>query len=90
MALAWGIGGGAGKTVKTQKARIGAGIYDRIADSVTLQSRRFDGLTQQSYLVNPNFFPADPVGRRAASGQPQCCSWRTVRYAPRNYQASVG
>ncbi len=92
VALAWGIAG-KGKTVKTV-LRIGAGVfYDRISDSVVLQSQRYNGITQQSYLlINPNFFPLIPSSDvLQAARQPQQLQLvdSTLR-APRNYQASVG
>ena len=91
-ALAWGIGG-KGKPVKTV-VRVGAGVfYDRISDSVVLQSQRYNGVTQQSYLlINPNFFPLIPSSDALlAAKQPQQLQLAdsTLR-APRNYQASVG
>ncbi len=93
VALAWGIGGGAGKTVKTV-LRVGAGVfYDRISDSVTLQSQRFNGLTQQSYLlINPNFFPRIPSADLLQTAQQprQLQLADSTLRAPRNYQASVG
>ena len=73
MALAWGIGGGPGKTVKTV-LRVGAGVfYDRVSDSVVLQSQRYNGITQQSYLLmNPNFFPSIPTAEALQEAkQPQ-------------------
>lgn len=93
MALAWGIGGGGGKTVKTV-LRVGAGIfYDRVSDSVTLQAQRYNGLTQQSYLLtNPDFFPAIPTADVLQSAkQPQQLQLAdSALRAPRNYQASIG
>lgn len=61
IALAWNVdskNGQAGKTI----LRAGFGMfYDRINDNLTLQTRRFNGVTQQQYFVlNPDFFPAIP------------------------------
>jgi len=92
IALAWGIGGGAGKQTKTV-LRAGFGtFYDRIADTVTLSALRFNGSTQQSYLVlNPDFYPTIPsLTSLAASRQPQQLQYiyGDIK-APRIYQAVV-
>lgn len=88
--LAWGIG--KGTNIKTV-VRLGAGIfYDRINDSLTLQQLRFNGVTQQSFLLlNPDTYPAIPSpATLTAFKQPQ-----QLRYlysgieAPRSYQTSV-
>ncbi len=88
--LACGIG--KGSNIKTV-VRLGAGIfYDRISDSLALQQLRFNGLTQQSYLLlNPDFYPTIPSPATLAQfQQPQ-----QLRYvysgidAPRSYQGSV-
>ena len=87
LGVAWGLNT---KTV----LRAGAGtFYDRIPLSVTLNARRFDGATQQSYFIlNPTFFPViPPIAELEATGQPQ--QVRPVAggiVAPRLYQTSVG
>jgi len=85
-ALAWGLG----KTV----VRAGAGtFYDRIPISTTLDRRRYNGLTQQSYLIlNPAFFPTVPsVEELAAGREPQQLQPVAAGLAaPRLYQASAG
>jgi hypothetical protein len=91
--VAWGIGGTAAKPAKTV-LRAGGGIfYDRIADSVELQTERFNGVTQQSFfLLNPNTFPIIPsVASLTGSQQPQQLQilYSKIR-APRNYQLSAG
>src|SRR5262249_55503188 len=62
VAIAWGVGGGAGKTTKTV-VRAGFGVFfDRLADTITLATDRYNGVTQQSYLIpNPDFFPTIPA-----------------------------
>ena len=92
VALAWGIGGGAsGKTKTVLRAGLGT-FYDRVADTVTLNSLRFNGITQQSYLVlNPNFFPTIPsLSSLAASQQAQQLQvvYNDIK-APRIYQANL-
>ena len=71
--VAWGIDGGASKTAKTV-LRAGFGVfYDRIGINDTLNAMRYNGLTQESYLIlNPDFFPTIPSlasleGRPAAA-----------------------
>ena len=93
LGVAWGIGGTATKPAKTV-LRAGGGIfYDRISDSLTLLSDRFNGITQQSYFIlNPDFFPIIPSPASLASGQqPQQLQilYRDIR-APRTYQLSAG
>jgi hypothetical protein len=57
--IAWGLGRGpATKTV----LRTGFGMFfDRAGDTLTLQARRFDGVSQVRYFAaNPDFFPNLP------------------------------
>ncbi len=93
LGIAWGIGGGAKRQVKTVlRAGFGA-FYDRLADTLTLQSIRFNGTTQQSYLIrNPDFFPAIPSLEALQAGQqPQSLQvLDSGLRAPRHYQTSVG
>ncbi len=76
--IAWGIGGKQNRAAKTV-LRAGFGVfYDRIAQSLTLQALRFNGSTQQSYIIfNPSFFPAIPThiltGERAAAAAIVLC-----------------
>lgn len=55
---------GLGKTPASTKTVLRGGFgmfYDRVADSLTLQSLRFNGTTQQQYYVaNPDFYPLIP------------------------------
>jgi hypothetical protein len=91
--LAWGVDGGANKTAKTVlRAGFGA-FYDRLKDTETLNAFRFNGRTQQSYLVmNPDFYPTVPSAAALAGGeQPQQLQLLDARLvAPRTYQASIG
>jgi hypothetical protein len=60
VSLAWGLGHSkAPKTV----LRAGYGIfYDRFSYNYLLQAERYNGVTQQQYVVaNPDFFPAIPT-----------------------------
>ncbi len=93
LAVAWGIDGSANKAAKTV-LRAGAGIfYDRIAINDTLNALRYNGLTQQSYLISdPDFFPNIPtLASLAGSAQPQQIQllYGGIQ-APRTYQATVG
>jgi hypothetical protein len=88
--IAWGLGGRSPKTI----VRAGAGtFYERLAPALRLDALRYDGVTQQSYLIsNPKFFPLIPgAAALAANRQPQ--QLRPVHRgidAPRLYQASAG
>ena len=91
--IAWGIGGRGAQGSRTV-LRAGFGIFfDRISENATLQTLRFNGSTQQSYLIfNPDFFPTIPSPDSLASGrQPQQLQllYSGIQ-APRNYQASIG
>ncbi len=62
--LAWGLDGRNGGQTKTV-LRFGAGLfYNRVDESLTLQARRFDGQTQQQFIVTDptllDLFPAIP------------------------------
>ena len=91
--LAWGLDGRANRPAKTV-LRAGFGtFFDRIPLNVTLNSLRYNGANQQSFLIlNPTFFPAIPAAAAlAANQQPQ--QLRPVykgMQAPRLYQASLG
>jgi hypothetical protein len=93
LGIAWGIGGGANKTVKSV-LRAGFGVfYDRVTDTYTLQQDRFNGITQQSYqILNPSFFPSIPTLSVLAAGkQPQSLQLLYSGIdAPRTYQANIG
>lgn len=88
--LAWMPGGKQGKTV----IRMGAGVfYDRFPAAEVLQTLRFDGQTQQQYVLNnPVFYPQLPsIASLEAMGLPQTI--RTLNpnlRAPYLMQASVG
>lgn len=91
--LAWGIDGGKNKQAKTV-LRVGSGIfYDRIAQNLTLQALRFNGVNQLQFLVpNPDFFPnVPPLSSLEANRVNQVIRRldSTVR-APYLIQSSVG
>jgi hypothetical protein len=80
LALAWSPkskSGGAPKTV----IRAGSGLfYFRVQPSLTQQVLRFNGTTQQQYVVlNPDFYPAIPAVSSLAAGE----SLTTYRMDPR-------
>ena len=69
LGLAWGVGpkGKAPKTV----IRAGAGLfYDRVSESLSLDSLRRDGIHQQQFIVdNPDFYPAIPSAAQLLGGR---------------------
>ena len=93
LSIAWGLDSGGNRPAKTV-LRAGLGtFYDRIPIAVTLNRLRYNGTTQQSYLIlNPTFFPVIPsAGVLEAGSDPQ--QLRQVASgirAPRLYQTSVG
>jgi Carboxypeptidase regulatory-like domain len=91
--IAWGIDSRGGKQGKTV-LRAGLGtFFDRVSANNTLSAERFNGVTQQSYLIlNPDFFPTLPSLSSLASGQqPQRLQplYSGIR-APRQWQANLG
>ena len=93
LGIAWGLDGRANKPAKTV-LRAGFGIfYDRLADTNTLNSIRYNGVTQQSYLISePNFFPVvPPLSLLAGTLAPQTLQLLAPDFkAPRTYQANIG
>ena len=91
--IAWGVDGKNGRAAKTV-VRAGFGtFYDRISENLALSTLRYNGLTQQSYLIrNPTFFPLIPtIDTLAASQQPQQYQYLYSGIeAPRVYQWSMG
>ena len=81
-------------SVRKIVVRAGAGMfYNRLPLTTTLNRLRYNGETQESYVIfNPAFYPAVPSVESLASGlEPQ--ELRPVAAglaAPRLYQASVG
>ncbi len=61
LSFAWGVDGGAKRAAKTV-LRAGFGVfYDRFDSTYTLSALRFNGITEQQYIVaNPDFFPLVP------------------------------
>jgi hypothetical protein len=73
LGLAWGMDG-KGTTPAKTVLRMGGGIFfNRVGDFATLNAIRYNGVTQQSYLLsNPDFFPIIPSPAFLASSvQPQ-------------------
>jgi hypothetical protein len=93
LSLAWGIDGGAKRAAKTV-LRAGFGVfYDRFADSLTLQALRFNGTTQQQYIVtNPDFFPVVPSVETLAAQLSRSSVYRTdpALRAPYIAQTAIG
>ncbi len=91
--IAWSPDSRNGRTGKTV-VRAGAGIfYDRFAESYTLQSIRFNGSTQQQYIVsNPDFFPTVPSAAELAAGAVPQAVYRIAGdlRVPYMFQSSLG
>ena len=91
--LAWGLDGGGRRQAKTL-LRVGAGaFFDRVSAQVKLNSVRFDGRTQQSFLIlNPGFYPEVPAAGalESARGTQQLQPVYAGIAAPRLYQTSLG
>jgi hypothetical protein len=60
--FAWAPHAQQGKPQKTV-IRVGAGVYyDRVAQNLTMQQLRYNGVNQQQYLIlDPDFFPNVPA-----------------------------
>jgi hypothetical protein len=93
LGIAWGLDAHGTTPAKTV-LRAGFGIfYDRVPDTDTLNAIRYNGVTQQSYLIsNPDFFPNIPsLSSLAGSVQPQTLQLLADDLkAPRNYQTNIG
>ena len=91
LSIAWAIGGQNGGKATVLRAGFGV-FYDRIADSVILSADRYNGATQQSYIVqNPDFYPTIPdTNSLSAFSAPQTLQilYGNIK-APRVYQASI-
>jgi hypothetical protein len=73
IAVAWAPRGSARNAKPKTVLRAGLGMfYDRFALANTLAARRYNGVTQQQYvLANPDFFPAVPAVASLGSSLPQ-------------------
>ena len=73
IAVAWAPRGGARNAQAKTVLRAGFGMfYDRFALANTLAARRYNGMTQQQYVVaTPDFFPAVPAIASLGSSLPQ-------------------
>jgi hypothetical protein len=86
VSLAWGVGQ-KGRNPAKFVIRAGSGFfYDRIAQNLALQALRFNGTTQQNFIVpNPEFFPVIP----SLSAISQNVVAQTVRQLASDIQAPV-
>jgi hypothetical protein len=93
LSFAWGMDGGAKKQAKTV-LRGGMGIfYDRIASGLSLNAMRFNGITQQQYIVqNPDFYPVIPALSDLATNRVSATTWHedSTLSAPYIMQGAIG
>ena len=93
LSFAWGMDGGAKKQAKTV-LRGGVGMfYDRINSSLPLQALRFNGQTQQQYIVqNPDFYPTIPSLSQLSTNRLSQTTWRmdSSMSAPYITQGAIG
>jgi hypothetical protein len=93
LSLAWGLDGHGNSPPKTV-LRAGFGVfYDRLSETTTLNADRFNGTTQQSYIIqNPDFYPSIPsLGTLRGASQAQQLQPVDANFvAPRTYQSSIG
>src|SRR5262249_40626612 len=90
--IAWGVAG-KGKTPKTV-IRVGAGLfYDRVSETLSLDSLRRDGIHQQQFVVDaPDFYPVIPsVAQLLGNRTPQAIRELDRRMrAPEMVQVGAG
>jgi len=69
LGIAWAPGGTAKSAKAKTVVRAGFGIfYDRFVMANTLAAERYNGIVQQSYVIDsPNFFPNVPTGAALAA-----------------------
>ncbi len=91
LSFSWGLGHS--KVPKTV-VRAGYGIfYDRFSYDYLLQAERFNGITQQTYVVaNPNFFPTIPTVaqlQQIATTSPTVWQVQNNLHVPYTMQAAI-
>src|SRR5262249_46355557 len=91
--LAWGIDAKGNAPAKTVLRAGGGVFYNRIQDGTILNAIRYDGITQQSYLLSdPDFFPNIPsISGLGSNAQPQTIQLLSNSLqAPRVVTVNVG
>ena len=93
LSFAWGVDAGAKRQAKTV-LRGGVGVfYDRIDTNLPLQALRFNGLTQQQYIVqNPDFYPTIPSVSQLTANRVAQTTWQVDASmgAPYIMQGAIG
>jgi hypothetical protein len=93
LSLAWALPGGPAKN-RNVVLRLGSGVfYDRFSEKLVLQTMRFNGVSQQQFLIRePNFFPTVPTMSALRSLQPIETIRQTDSHlrAPRIIESAVG
>ena len=91
LGIAWGLDAKSYRPARTVlRAGLGA-FYTRVPETVTLDAVRYNGITQQSYLIeNPSFYPTIPSSGTLQGETQAFQPASSSLVAGHTYQGSVG